>query len=79
MIKQEFECSELTGKNNWLLLRTFIKLLWLEGQIHTSWLDMVRIYDVGRGTTEGLVAEFLDHVHELAENPTHLYYVYQEH
>jgi hypothetical protein len=24
-----------------------------------------------------LVAEFLDHVHDLAEIPTHLYYVYQ--
>jgi hypothetical protein len=54
-------------------------LLWLDGQIHTSWADMVRIHDVGGGTTEGLVADFLDHVHDLAENPTHLYYVYQEH
>jgi hypothetical protein len=54
-------------------------LLWLDGQIHTSWADMVRIHDVGGDTTEGLVAEFLDHVHELAENQTHLYYVYQEH
>lgn len=52
-------------------------LLWLDGQIRTSWLDMVRIHDVGGGTTEGLVAEFLEHVHELAEKPTHLYFVYQ--
>jgi hypothetical protein len=40
---------------------------------------MVQIHNVGGGTTEGLVAEFLDHVHELAENPNHLYYVDQEH
>lgn len=54
-------------------------LRFLDRQIHTSWADMVRIHDVGGGTTEGLVAEFLDHVHDLAEDPTHLYYVMQEH
>jgi len=54
-------------------------LLWLDGQLFTSWHDMVQIHNVGGGTTEGLVAEFLEHVHDLAESPTHLYYVYQEH
>lgn len=54
-------------------------LVWLDGQIKTSWQDMIQIHDVGGGTTEGLVADFLDHVHNLAEEPTHLYFVYQEH
>jgi len=58
-------------------LRTW--LLFLDGQIQTSWLDMVRIHDVGGGTTEGLVAEFLDHVTELAKGQDHLYFVYQRH
>jgi hypothetical protein len=52
-------------------------LVWLDGQISTSWHDMVQIHDVGGDTTEGLVAEFLDHVFGLAEIPTHLYFVYQ--
>jgi len=52
-------------------LRTW--LLWLDGQIHTSGQNMVQIHDVGGGITEGLVADFLDHVHDLGEQPRHLY------
>lgn len=52
-------------------------LLWTDAQLHTSMHDMVQIHDVGGGTTEGLVAEFLDHVFELASDPSHLYYIYQ--
>jgi hypothetical protein len=64
------DCSD-TYLKSWLINQL--------DQIHNSWLSMVQIHDVGGGTTEGLVAEFLDHVHELAEDPNHLYYVDQEH
>jgi len=64
------DCSD-TYLKHWLINQL--------DQIHTSWLDMVDRHDRGGDTTAGLVAEFLDHVHDLAENPTHLYYVYQEH
>jgi hypothetical protein len=52
-------------------------LRFLDHQISKSWEDMVQIHDVGGGTTEGLVAEFLDHVVSLAKDPNHLYSVQQ--
>jgi hypothetical protein len=53
-------------------------LLWLDGQIQTSLNEMVDKHDRGGGTTEGLVADFFDHVHDLQQTPTHLYSVYQQ-
>jgi hypothetical protein len=64
------DCSD-TYLKSWLINQL--------DQIHNSWLAMVQIHNVGGGTTEGLVADFLDHVHELADDPNHLYYVDQEH
>jgi len=64
------DCSD-TYLKSWLINQL--------DQIHNTWLSMVQIHNVGGGTTEGLVADFLDHVHELAEDPNHLYYVDQDH
>jgi hypothetical protein len=64
------DCSD-TYLKNWLINHL--------DQIKNSWEKMREIHDRGGGTTEGLVADFLDHVHDLAEIPTHLYFVYQEH
>ncbi len=64
------DCSD-TYLKNWLVNQL--------DQAHNSWLEMKQKHDQGGGTTEGLVAEFLDHVHNLSEIPTHLYFVYQKH
>jgi hypothetical protein len=53
-------------------------LLGRDGDIQTSLNDMVGVHDRGGGTTEGLVAAFFDHVHDLQQTPTHLYSVYQQ-
>jgi len=54
-------------------------LLGRDGDIKTSWDEMVDIHNRGGGTTEGLVADFLDHVADLSKLPTNLYYFYQVH
>ena len=52
-------------------------LIWMDGQIYTSWHEIIQIRDVGGATTEGLVDKFLQHVAALAEKPFHLYFFYQ--
>jgi len=58
-------------------------LISLDSGIQTSWQDMVHVEDrvaTGGGSAYGpLVEAFLQHVHSLAADPTHLYFVYQEH
>jgi hypothetical protein len=58
--------------------------IWLEGtedEIHQSWQEMANVeghFAMGGGSALGpLVNDFLKHVHDLAETPTHLYYIYQ--
>jgi hypothetical protein len=58
--------------------------IWLEGtedSIHESWEDMARVDGQlatgGGSAVSPLVVEFLKHVHDLADTPSHLYYVYQ--
>jgi hypothetical protein len=54
---------------DWLLARDFD----IENSLH----EMKVIHDSHGDTTEGLVADFFDHVHDLANVPTHLYYFYK--
>lgn len=58
--------------------------IWLEGtedEIYKSWEEMAHIEDhfaLGGGSALGpLVEAFVKHVHDLAETPNHLYYIYQ--
>jgi hypothetical protein len=56
--------------------------IWLEGtenEIYKSWQEMANVEPrlAEFGLSEPLVNDFLKHVHELAETPTHLYYIYQ--
>jgi hypothetical protein len=60
--------------------------IWLEGtedEINKSWLEMANVeehFAAGGGGAPGpLVDAFLRHVHDLAETPTHLYFIYQDH
>jgi hypothetical protein len=58
--------------------------IWLEGtedEIHKSWQEMANVdgqFAAGGGSVVSpLVVDFLKHVHDLADLPTHLYFVYQ--
>jgi hypothetical protein len=57
--------------------------IWLEGtedEIYKSWQEMASIDPRAEefGNVWGpLVNDFLKHVHDLGETPTHLYYIYQ--
>ncbi len=58
--------------------------IWLEGtedEIYKSWQEMANVeghFALGGGSALGpLVDAFLKHVHDLADTPTHLYYIYQ--
>jgi len=58
--------------------------IWPEGaekEIHDSWEDMASVdarLAVGGGSAVSpLVEAFLKHVHDLADTPSHLYYIYQ--
>jgi hypothetical protein len=58
--------------------------IWLEGtedEIYKSWQEIANVeshFSLGGGSALGpLVDAFLIHVHDLAETPTHLYYIYQ--
>jgi hypothetical protein len=54
-----------------------------EGEIKRSWEEMRGIEDrvaTGGGSSRGpLLEAFVQHVHSLAEDPTHLYFVYLKH
>jgi len=58
-----------------------IELEGTEDSIYKSWEEMAHVEDhfaVGGGSALGpLVDAFLKHVHDLADTPNHLYYIYQ--
>jgi hypothetical protein len=60
-------------------LKTFLE--GMEAEVHGSLLQIVnlqhRTEEFGGGAWGPLVKAFLEHMHDLAETPTHLYYIYQ--
>ena len=53
----------------------------MEAEVHNSLLEIVnlqhRTEEFGGGAWGPLVKAFLEHMHDLAETPNHLYYIYQ--
>jgi hypothetical protein len=77
----EIVALDATKPQSYSQLKLFLEAL--DKEIYDSFREMAsvepRLEHYGARELYALVDAFLRHVHDLAETPTHLYYVYQEH